>query len=91
MVRYITYPTDMNLSKFWETVKKRGNRCAVVHRVEKNQTSLVTEQQQGHLGEQAIETCGKSDPHPEPPSEPLLWPETCPASFRGPCPEATYS
>ena len=44
MIRHITYPTDMNLSKLWEIVKKRGSWCAVVHRVENSQTSLVTEQ-----------------------------------------------
>ena len=43
MIRHITYPTDMNLSKLWEIVK-RGSWCAVVHRVENSQTSLVTEQ-----------------------------------------------
>ena len=36
----ITDSMDMNLSKFWETVKDKGAWCAAVHRVPKNYTQL---------------------------------------------------
>ena len=36
----ITDSVDMNLSKFWETVKDKGAWCAAVHRVPKNYTQL---------------------------------------------------
>ena len=36
----ITGSTDMNLSKFWETVKDRGALCAAVHGVTKGQKQL---------------------------------------------------
>ena len=36
----ITDSIDMNLSKFWETVKDREAWCAVVHGVTKSQTQL---------------------------------------------------
>ena len=31
-------PMDMNLSKFWERVKDRGDLCAAVHGVMKSET-----------------------------------------------------
>ena len=34
----ITNSVDMNLSKLWETVKDRGDWCALVHGVTKNWT-----------------------------------------------------
>ena len=36
----ITDSTDINLSKFWETVEDRGAGCAAVHGIEKSQTQL---------------------------------------------------
>ena len=36
----ITDSMDMNLSKLWERVKKRGAYCAAVHGVTKNWTRL---------------------------------------------------
>ena len=34
----ITYSTDMNLSKLWETVEDRAACCAAAHGVSKSQT-----------------------------------------------------
>ena len=36
----ITNSMNMNLSKFWETVKDRGALCAAVHGVTKGQKQL---------------------------------------------------
>ena len=36
----ITDSMDMNLSKFWETVKDRGGWCAAVHEVTRSRTGL---------------------------------------------------
>ena len=40
MVECITDSMDMNLSKFWETLKDREVWCAVVHGVTKSWTRL---------------------------------------------------
>ena len=42
----ITDSMDMNLSKFWETVKDREAWCATVHGVTKSGHDFATEQQQ---------------------------------------------